>query len=279
MSLLALQRDMRAWLVGEEEAATRRLGAAAAPGLRVYQNNYRSQLVACLAESFAHTREWIGGAAFHEAVVAHIDRVPPSSWTLDAYPRDFPATLAMLYPDDAEIAELAWIDCALGEAFVGPDAPALTAEDLGDIDWDRAILRFTPTLDIADLTTNATAIWSAIAAGEMPPAVEPLPEAGAILVWRQGLVAQFRAVDHYERQALQVARAGLPFAGLCAAMVDALGEQAGIARAGALLGQWMQGGMIAAIDTGRTPRTRWAGNGCPAPDPMVMTLWAHIIPE
>lgn len=249
MSLHALQRDMRAWLIREDEVAAGRLGADAAPGLLVYQNNYRAQLVACLEESFARTRDWIGGEAFLAAVVAHIERVPPSSWTLDAYPRDFPATLAMLHPDDAEIAELAWIDCALGEAFVGPDAPALTAEDLGDVDWDRAILRFTPTLDIADLTTNATAIWSALAAGDMPPAVKPLPEAGAILVWRQGLVAQFRAVDHYERQALQLARAGLPFADLCAAMVDMHGEQAGIARAGALLGQWVRDGMIAAVDT------------------------------
>lgn len=248
MSLHTLQRDMRAWLVCEDEVAARRLGADAAPGLRVYQNNYRAQLVACLEESFTRTRDWIGGEAFHDAVVAHISRVPPSSWTLDAYPRDFPATLAMRYPDDPEIAELAWIDVALGEAFVGPDAVALTVEDLGDVDWDRATLRFTPTLDIAELTTNAPAIWSALAAGQDPPAAELLPEAGATLVWRQGLAAQFRAVDQYERQALLFVRAGMSFPALCAAMVRALGEQAGIARAGALLGQWVRDGMIVAIE-------------------------------
>jgi len=248
MSLYALQRDMRAWLIAEDDVAAGRLGADAAPGLRVYQNNYRAQLVACLEESFARTRDWIGGEAFHQAVIAHIDRVPPSSWTLDAYPRDFPATLATRYPDDPEIAELAWIDVALGEAFVGPDALALTVEDLGDVDWDRATLRFTPTLDIAELTTNAPAIWSALAAGQEPPAVEPLPEAGATLVWRQGLAAQFRAVDQYERRALLLARAGMSFPDLCAAMVGALGEEAGIARAGALLGQWVRDGMIVAIE-------------------------------
>ena len=247
MSLLALQRDMRAWLDCEDAPAAQRLGAAAAPGLRVYQNNYRAQLVACLEESFAHTRSWIGGEAFHDAVVAHIGRVPPSSWTLDAYPRDFPATLAMRYPDDAEVAELAWIDCALAEAFVGPDAVPLTTDDLADVDWDRAVLHFTPTLDLADLTTNATAIWSALAAGDTPPAVEPLPETGAILVWRQGQVAQFRAIDRHERDALLTARAGLPFADLCNTMVDAHGEAAGIARAGALLGQWLADGMIVGI--------------------------------
>ena len=48
MSLLALQRDMRAWLICEDTPAAKRLGVDAAAGLRVYQNNYRAQLVACL---------------------------------------------------------------------------------------------------------------------------------------------------------------------------------------------------------------------------------------
>ncbi|TPG52167.1 HvfC/BufC N-terminal domain-containing protein [Sphingomonas glacialis] len=246
MSLLALQRDFRAWLVHDDEVAARHLGEAAGPGLRVYQNNYRAALIACLEESFARTRDWIGGEAFHDAVVAHIERVPPSSWTLDAYPRDFPATLAMLYPGDAEVTELAWIDLALGEAFVGPDVTALTMEDLSGIDWDEAILHFTPTLDLADLTTNATAIWSALADDEVPPSVEMLPETGAILVWRQGISAQFRAIDQYERQALLSARACLSFAELCDVMVIAWGEADGIARAGALLGQWVTDGLIIA---------------------------------
>ena len=63
----------------------------------------------------------------------------------------------LLYPDDPEVPELAWIEGALGEAFVAPDAPALSAADLADIDWDRAVLAFTPTLDLGALTSNAPA--------------------------------------------------------------------------------------------------------------------------
>lgn len=250
MSLLDLQRDMRAWLAREEEAAADRLGGGdVAPGLRIHQNNFRVQLAACLEESFARTRDWIGGEAFHQAVVAHVARVHPSSWTLDAYPRDFPATLALLYPADPEIVELAWIDLALGEAFVAPDAVALTVEDLGGIDWDRAVLDFTPSLDLADLTTNAPAIWSALAEGAEPPSVAYLPEAGAILAWRDGEAPRFRAVDPLEYQTVLRARAGMPFPALCAALVAALGEGAGVARAGAMLGQWLADGLIVGIDT------------------------------
>lgn len=247
MSLIELQRDMRAWLTRDDPQAAARLAAPSAPGLGVYQNNYRAQLVACLEETFERTLAWIGGAAFHDAVVAHIDRVPPSSWTLDAYGRDFPDTLALLYPDDPEVTELAWLDNALGEAFVGPDAGALTADDLAAIDWDGAILRLPPTLDIGPLVTNATAIWGALAEGGTPPAVTLLPETGAIMVWRQDAVSRFRAIDQYEHQSLLAVRAGMPFAMLCTALVDALDEEAGIARAGAMLGQWIGDGLICAI--------------------------------
>jgi hypothetical protein len=250
MTLIDLQRDMRAWLVRDDGAAAARFGRDAAAGLRVYQNNYRAQLVACLEESFARTRDWIGGEVFHAAVVAHVDRVPPSSWTLDAYPRDFPATLAFLHPDDPEIAELAWIDCALGEAFVAPDASAVASDEVAGVDWDRAVLRITPSLDIGSLTTNAPAIWSAIADGDDPPAVEHLPEPGAILIWRQDQVYRFSAIDQYERQALLAVRAGMAFADLCTMLVEALGEEDGIVRAGQMLGQWLRDGLIVAIEEG-----------------------------
>ena len=46
MRLIDLQRDMRAWLMREDASAAIRIGENAAPGLRVYQNNFRSQLAA-----------------------------------------------------------------------------------------------------------------------------------------------------------------------------------------------------------------------------------------
>ena len=244
MTLLAMQRDMRAWLVREDGAAAARLGGPR--GLLVYQNNYRSQLVACLSDSFACTRAWIGDAPFEAAAATHIDRVPPSSWTLDAYSRDFPATLALLWPHDPDVAELAWLECALGEAFVGADAPVLVPADIARIDWDRVRLRFSPTLDLGTLTTNAPAIWSALAAGETPPASQRLSESGAVMVWRSGHVSCFRAIDQVEHQAVLWARAGMPFGELCGRLVERDGEADGIARAGALLGQWVAGGLIAA---------------------------------
>jgi hypothetical protein len=246
MSLLALQRDFAAWLRdGDGE------DGSTAPGMRVYQNNYRVSLSACLEDAFAHTRAWIGEEAFARAVVEHICRVPPSSWTLDAYPRDFPDTLAFLYPDDVEVAELAWLELALGEVFVGPDAETLVRADAVNVDWDNAILHFIPTLDLRAVRSNAHALWSALDAERMPPEVELLGARHALLVWRHDMISRFRLVDEREEQALVLARSGLSFADLCAAAVAVAGEADGIALAGRWLGQWLADGLLT-TDTGMT---------------------------
>lgn len=247
MSLLGLQRDVRAWLVDEKRGAARRIRGGRTAGLDVYLNNYRAQLVACLEESFAHTRAWLGPQRFFEAVVRHIDRVPPSSWTLDAYGRDFPETLATIYGDDPEVGELAWIEYALGEAFVGADAPELGMAALGEVDWERAILRLVPTFDYRQLWTNAAALWSSLNAGEVPPAVEELGEGGFVVVWRQGHVAHFRAADAQELMSLLLVRSGLAFEGLCLRLVESLGEGAGVEQAGRYLAQWVSDGLIAGL--------------------------------
>ncbi|ETI65674.1 hypothetical protein C100_00600 [Sphingobium sp. C100] len=248
MTLLSMQRDMRAWLVHEDEAAAARMGARAHAGFGVYQNNYRAQLVACLESSFPRTRAWTGDEAFLNAAALHIDRVPPSSWTLDAYPHDFPTTLSALYPDDPEIEEIAQIELALEQMFVAADGTIVTVDDLQDIDWDRASLRIAHTIELVDLRTNAFALWSAIAAGDQPPTVEHRKVSDIILVWRQDGQCRIRTIDQTEFQALRALRAGTRFGDLCSDAAILFGQERGTALVGQWLGKWLADGLIAAID-------------------------------
>lgn len=248
MSLLTLQRDMRAWLIGEDTDAAARFGAGATSGLRVYQNNYRSQLITCLELSFAKTSSWIGGEAFFDASVTHINRVPPSSWTLDAYARDFPSTLAIIYPDDPEVAELAQIELALEEAFVGPDTNALSVIGMTGVDWDTAVLRLVPTLEMISTKTNAAALWSALSAREPPPLARLLDQPEATIVWSQNLQARFRTIDQIELQALILVRSGIRFEELCAETALAFGHDEAAAIVGGWLGRWIRDGLIATIE-------------------------------
>lgn len=247
MSLLQTQRAFSAWLRTGAADDAMPFGPRAQPGLAIYQNNVRTQLADCLEDSFPQTLEWIGGKAFHDAIVYHVERVPPSSWTLDAYPRDFPATLALLYPDDPEVSELADLELALAEAFVGPDAEPLAAERIAQVDWDRAILRFTPTLDLRPSTTNASDIWMALTREEIPPAAALLPAHAALMTWCQDEMSRFRIIDSAEQRGILLTRKGLSFAALCAQLVDEMGESEGVALAGGWLGNWLADGLLTGI--------------------------------
>lgn len=251
--LAELQRDFRAWLTTGTDETAARFGAGAKAGLAVYQNNYRAQLVGCLDQSFPQVRGWMGEDAFRAAAITHVDSHPPHGWTLDAYPQGFPATLAALYPDNPDLHELAWIELALSDAFVGPDAGALAVEALGAIDWDHARLRLVPTFAHHPATTNAERIWTALQESEAAPEGEMLADPGGLIVWRQGFGTFLRQVDGVEYDALlEIGRDGR-FAGLCALLADRLGEAEGVARAAGLLAGWLASGLVAAVEQETPP--------------------------
>lgn len=246
MSLLKLQRRTRDHLLAGRAAPLVGGAATSAPGLAVYRNAYRAQLAACLRDTYEKTWTWLGDEAFEAAAQAHITLHPPASWTLGDYGGDLPEVLRILYRDDAEVSELAWLDWTLRRAFDGPDAEPIQAEALAQVDWDSAVLAFVPTLVVGSVTTNCAAIWTAIAEGESPPSAAPLAKQAAIRVWRAGLSPQYRSVDGFEFRALSLALSGLAFGELCQRLAKGEDAEAAIPRLGELLGRWLQDGLIRA---------------------------------
>ena len=247
MNLAALQRDFRSWLTVEASDAAARFGDRAEPGLAVYLNNYRGQLMVCLSESFATVRAWLGEDAFDTAAATHIDRQPPYSWTLDAYALEFPETIDALYPDDPEVGELARLERDLGLAFVGRDAAPLDLTALAHIDWNSAVLDLVATFSTLPATTNAGAIWSAINAGQTPPAAAVLDSPAVIAIWRREYSPTFRTLDPMESQVMSMVADGRTFGEICRVIVDEVGEAEGTQVAGNLLGRWIREGMVAAV--------------------------------
>lgn len=247
MTLAAMQRDFRNWLVDAPVTMESWVDEEARAGLDIYHNAYRVQLVDCLRETFEMTVLWLGDDAFMAAARRHIETTPPHGWTLGVYGDGFDRTLDALYPEDLEVAELARLDWALSRAFEGEDARPVAAEMLVGVDWDNALLTFIPTMQIGQVTTNAGAIWSALSAQQQPPMPELLPASGAMLVWRQDYAPCFRTIDATEVLALALTGTGISFGGLCATFIERFGAEAGVAQAGALLGQWIGDGLITAI--------------------------------
>jgi len=253
MNLHMMQRDFRRWLTTADNASARRL-ADGRRGLDVYQNNYRVQLMGCLEATYPHLRAFVGDAAFRHAAAVHVQRQPPRAWTLDAYGAGFETTLRTVFPDNPDLHELAWIEWSLATAFVARDCAPLDPARLAHVDWDRARLGFAPSLHTARLTTNAADIWSALQDGAGAPDAAMLPAPAGAIVWRRGHVARLRVLAAADFEALQLARAERSFAALCARLVDRLGPQDGIARAGALLADWIGNDLLTRVSGIRQPR-------------------------
>jgi len=247
VSLLDLQRAVIGHLLGEPGDMAAALGADAGPGLAVYRNAYAAQLVDCLKDSYERLWAWLGDAAFEQAARHHIARHWPHGWTLGDYGADFAETIAVLYPEDREVSEIAALDWALRRAFDGPDADVFDALRLPEVDWEEAAITFVPTLRLLPVSTNCGAIWTAIAAGEDVPPAQTLPEPGWVRVWRVGLQPHFATIEQGEKTAIDLARSGLSFARLCERLARQDGVDGAVQAAGACLAAWLQDGVIADI--------------------------------
>lgn len=240
----AIQADFSRWLAEADESAGERLPLTDRRGLSVYQNNYRAQLMDCLEASYPQTLALIGADAFRSAAAHHVDAVPPHSWTLDEYAEGLPGTLAALFPDQPETADLARLELALSEAFVAPDAPALSLADIPDVAWDTAALRLVPSATFLTLSTNAADIWAALNREEAPPPADHGGDVRALILWRQDFTCCFQLMDAQETALLPRLATGLRFETMCEELVETLGADHGLALAGELLARWSQAGLL-----------------------------------
>ena len=244
MSLLSLQRGLKAQILDDSPGQDPTYGENSAAGLAVYHNAYRAQLVACLRDTYEKTWLWIGDAAFDTAARDFVASHPPSSWTLNVYGAEFPAFLRDRFASDAEIGELAWLDWGLRRAFDGDNAEPLSPERLESLDWEQAVLALAPTLSLHPVTTNVGAIWGALAEETSPPTVEPLPQRASLRVWRSGLSPQYRTIDALETRAIERVQAGERFGLVCASVCEGLDEESATQRIGSMLSAWLHDELI-----------------------------------
>jgi hypothetical protein len=248
MTLLSLQRSMREYLLRGADEIRAQVHGDASSRLAVYHHGYRAQLIDCLRDTFERVWAWLGDAGFEAAARRHIESHPPHSWTLNDYGDNFDSTLSGLYPDDREVAELAWLDWSLRRTFDGLDATPIPPEALSGIDWDSAILRILPTLRMTWISTNCAAIWTALSEKKAPPAAARLHAPLALRVWRKDLSSHFRAVDSIEQQALLMACEGASFAAICSVIAATMEPAKAPEVAGALLAGWLQDGLIIGVE-------------------------------
>jgi hypothetical protein len=244
MTVMAQQQNFLDHVVDAERAPDALFAGRGAAGMAIYRNAYRARLISCLRSSYDKSWSWMGDARFDAAAAAHIAEHVSRSWSLDDYGANFPQTLASLFPDDPEIADLATLEWATQAAFVKPDAATADSATLVDFiqsgaDIDRLCLTFLPSLEIFPLSTNAAAIWRAIADESEMPVLEQHRCPRYIIIWRPHFSPHFREAEEAEASALSAMLNGADFGRIC--------RQNGAEIAGGWLGRWINDAMIAAL--------------------------------
>ena len=206
-------------------------------GMEIYRNAYRGRLIGVLEQAYARTRRWVGEESFAAAASHYVIAHPPSDWTLDRYGADFPAVLA----------ELAWLEWHLQQAFAAPDTAELSGTDLAaasldQAGWERLQLSMAAGYAACAVSHDCALLWASLA-DQAGGSIAPLSvRAGILIVWRQGLNPRHRLLADAEFAALGALAHGEAF-GTVAARVG--GERA--EQLGQWFAQWLSDGLFSGL--------------------------------
>ena len=241
MTLLAEQTRFLSEIAADDDVPPSSIG------MGIYRNAYRARLIGALESGYERTRRWVGEEAFEAAAAHYILTQPPSSWTLDAFGAQFPDLLAELFAGDAEVAEMAWLEWHMQQAFAAPDLPELDAAQLAasgleETDWEH--LRLVPAAGLAarSVEHDLAVMWHSLADGSARHCALSAINPAVLLVWRKDMRPQFRLLEPAEFAALKPLLDGATFG---EAAVE-IGE-AELVRFGQWFAQWLNEGLFSAI--------------------------------
>lgn len=160
-------------------------------------------LTGFLADGYARLRLYMGEtgfAALTRRCLAANARKPQKIRVLS---RDLPDFLASTNPfsRSPELSDLARLERSLQAAHNAPEAASIRKLQEP---WRPGLYRIAlhPSVQRVQLRTNATGIWSALTAGELPPPPQSLAEPQELLVWHQGPSSRFRMLGREETTAI-----------------------------------------------------------------------------
>ncbi len=241
MTLAARQQTFYAEISATDEAA-----APSSLGMAIYQNAYRSRLIGALETSYDRTRRWVGEAAFTAAACHYIIAHPPTGWTLDSYGERFSDVLAELFAGDPEVAELAWFEWHMQQAFAALDQPELTARELTEAglapaDWESARFSMAAGFAARSVTQDCAGLWQAMS-GDLPANFSLQPALPSVLViWRKAFSPHYRVLCPAEFAVLECLANGATFG-------EAALRAGEPAQFGSWFAQWLSEGLFAGLD-------------------------------
>jgi len=156
-----------------------------------------------LADDYPRLRLYIGETAFN--TMARHCLAATVTTNVRVLSRHLPDFLELTKPfsRSPELSDFARLERAFQAAFNAPETPITSRAPLQGFQ-----IALHPSVQRLQLRTNATSIWAALTAGELPPLPARLDEPQELLVWRQGAASRFRMLGREEAAAPHAAARG-----------------------------------------------------------------------
>ena len=242
---IAAERDLGAGGLDAIVLGDERLSAEAR--VDIYANMYFYRILDALKEDFPATLAVLGDDNFHNVVTGYLIEHPPtdpsithSGSHLADYLRDHP-----MREDVPYIADLAKLERATVEVFLGPDADTLDADALRAVaveDWPAMNLKLHPSAQILALDWRVSDLLRAVE--EHRPWNPAKQHAVKVLVWRANARVFHRDLDPTEANALEAAAHSATFAEICEVVAAKAGDQDSVGTMNQMLSRWLSDGLL-----------------------------------
>ena len=215
-------------------------------GMAIYRTNYRARMVETLADLYERTRAAAGEAVFRDAAIRHVIERPCTGWRIETAGSGFADTVREAYPERPDLAECAALEAQMNASAHAADEDIATLTDFAahvggfaPDDWTALRLAFAASVALVPVTHDLTSWWSG-----QTDTPRPLDATAYALVWREGEAPVFVTMPDAEAAMLSAMRDGAPYGEAVAPLIAAYGPENGVARAGALLTEWIGEGLI-----------------------------------
>jgi hypothetical protein len=153
-----------------------------------------------------------------------------------------PALLNTVATED--VHEIACFEAAVQAAMEAPDMPTLALRDFPQRFDASQRFTFHPSWQRLQFTQNTTTIWASLKSDQVPPRPFNLEQPQTLMIWSHREQPRFRTISEDEDAALQAAKRGLTYNGICGVLANRATTEPYEARATIYLRGWFEAEML-----------------------------------
>ena len=217
----------------------------------IYKNAYHARLVGVIDSDFPCLSKLLGDELYDPLCQAYISAHPSHQPPINNFGAQLPEFIRHfeVLKNQAIAIELCDLEWQLRTTFDAKNSVALPADYLQSIPsekWPELTFMLSHGFNLRYFTMNTIEVWQALKSDETPE-IKKLEQTQTWMIWRQGLVTQFRSVEVDEACLLIAVQDGQNFESLCELLLEWWPEEHVPERAFQLLQNWIGLGIFTQI--------------------------------